>query len=286
MVDIAIIGAGPAGLSAAVNARIRNKSVLLLSGGAEGHVYKAERVDNYLGLPACGGAELMRRYLEHAASFQVEPVPERVQSVLGLGDGFMLSYGVEVEEARSLILATGVAPPAGFPGEQELLGRGVSYCATCDGMLYRNRPVTVVGRSADSVREADFLREIGCQVTYVADRAVPEGLHEDIRTVIGRKLEILGDGAVTGLSVDGTELPCAGVFILRDTIAPQNLFPGLRVEKNAIVVNRRMETSEEGIYAAGDCTGGPYQIAKAVGEGLVAALSAAERLDRLKKAGA
>ena len=164
----------------------------------------------------------------------------------------------------------------------EYLGRGVSYCATCDGMLYRGRPVVVVGRSGEAPREAAYLKELGCQVVYVASKR-PGGLAPDIPFIQAGRLEVLGEQTVTGLRADGAVIPCSGVFILREAVAPTDLLPGLKTEHGSIQVDRRMATSIPGVFAAGDCTGEPLQVSKAVGEGLVAALSAAEYLDQLSK---
>ena len=152
---------------------------------------------------------------------------------------------------------------AKYPGEEQYLGRGVSYCATCDGMLYRNKSIVVVGLSADAPAEAEYLRSLGCQVTYLSPKK-------------SDRLEIKGEQTVTAVQSGGEILPCEGVFILRSAVAPTDLFPGLETEKGAILVDRRMATNLPGLFAAGDCTGAPLQISKAVGEGLIAGLSAAE----------
>ena len=183
--------------------------------------------------------------------------------------------------SRALILAPGVIRQAKYPGEEEYLGRGVSYCATCDGMLYRNKPVVVVGRSPDAPHEANYLKSLGCQVTYVAARE-PQGLDQEIPFVRAGRLAVKGEQAVTALEADGASIPCAGIFILRQAVAPTDLLPALETEEGYIRVDRRMATNVEGVFAAGDCTGGPLQVAKAVGEGHVAALSACEYLDQIK----
>ena len=165
-----------------------------------------------------------------------------------------------------------------FPGEAEYLGRGVSYCATCDGMLYRGKPVAVVGRSPDAPEEANFLKNLGCQVTYLAPKR-PETLEADIPFVQTGTVSIQGQLTVTGLTANGESIPCAGVFILRPAVAPTDLLPTLATDNGAIQVDRSMATNLPGVFAAGDCTGAPYQIAKAAGEGQVAALSACAYLD-------
>jgi len=165
-----------------------------------------------------------------------------------------------MENARALILAAGVSRGKKFPGEEAFLGRGVSYCATCDGMLYRGKNVAVLGYSETARREADFLAGIGCSVTYF-DKP--------------KKCEISGTNLVESVTCDGETVAADGVFLLRPTMVPTDLFPGLAVENGYVTVDRKMNTNLPGLFAAGDCTGGPLQVSKAVGEGLIAGQSAA-----------
>ena len=259
--DVLVIGGGPAGLSAAVNVRIPGRSVLVVSNPPEENpLWRAERVDNYLGLPGRSGPELLTQMRRHAESAGVEFLTGKVLTSVRSGKLWYVSVGTEMYAASALVLAAGVARGKKFPGEAELLGRGVSYCATCDGMLYRGRPVAVLGYSDSARREADFLRDIGCSVTYF-DRP------KDCR--------IEGDAQVTAVVCAGERAAVDGVFLLRPTVAPTDLFPGLAVENGYVSVDRRMNTNLPGLFAAGDCTGGPLQVSKAVGEGLIAGQSAA-----------
>ena len=276
--DIIILGSGPAGLAAAVAARGRDKSVLVAGNPwQDSPLARAERVDNYPGLPGRTGLALLEELYRHASGLGADFVVGKVLALLAW-NGFSLTVGSQVHQGRALILAPGVVRAAKYPGEAEYLGRGVSYCATCDGMLYRNRPVTVVGLAPDAPQEANYLHSLGCQVVYVAPRQ-PQGLDETIPYVKAGRLAVRGERTVTGLEADGALLPCAGVFILRRAVAPTDLLPALETEEGVIRVDRRMATSVPGVFAAGDCTGGPLQVSKAVGEGHVAALSACEYLD-------
>ena len=278
--DVIVLGMGPAGLAAAVAARGRNKTVLLVGNRWEDSpLARAERVDNYLGLPGMTGQELLRTFYDHARTMGAEMVHGRVISLMEW-EGFMLTVGSEVYQGKTLVLAPGVVRQAKYPGEQEFLGRGVSYCATCDGMLYRGKSVVVVGRSKDAPQEANYLSSIGCQVTYVS-QTEPVGLDEKITVIKAGKLEIRGEGTVTALLADGQEIPCEGVFVLRDAVASTDLLPALETWQGAVVVNQEMGTNIPGVFAAGDCTGAPLQIAKAVGEGHIAGLSAADCADRM-----
>ena len=279
--DIAVIGGGPAGLSAAVNARARGKSVLVVGNDyRESPLYRAERVDNYLGMPGRTGAGLMEDYRRHAEAMEVDLRTGRVLNIMQMDGTSYLSIGSDNETAKAVVLATGVARGKKLPGEVRYLGRGVSYCATCDGMLYRGRPVVVVDLAPDAAEEANFLQGIGCQVTYVSAKR-PEGLVPAIQWVRRTGgLEILGEDTVTALRVGEAELPAQCVFLLRSAFPPADLLPDLALEDGYITVDRRMRTNLPGVFAAGDCTGLPLQLAKAVGEGLVAGQSAAEYVDQ------
>ena len=278
--DVLVIGGGPAGLSASINVRARGRSALVVSNPLEQNpLWRAERVDNYLGLPGLSGAEMLAAMRRHAEQAGVEFLAGKVLNAVQMPDAWYVSVGPDMYNARAVVLAAGVARGKKFAGEAELLGRGVSYCATCDGMLYRGRAVTVVGRSKDAPQEANYLKSLGCQVVYVSPQE-PKGLDREIPFVRAGKLEVRGTDRVSALVADGAELPCEGVFILRDALAPTDLLPDLELRNGAIAVDREMATSLPGVFAAGDCTGGPLQVAKAVGEGHTAGLSAAEYVDR------
>ena len=276
--DLVVLGSGPAGLSAAVTARGRNKSVLVIGNRwQDSPLARAERIDNYLGMPGLTGVEMLEAFQRHAQEMEVEMVTGKVLSIMEW-EGFHLTVGSQIYQGSALILAPGVVRQAKFPGEETYLGRGVSYSATCDGMLYRNKPVAVVGRSKDAPHEAAYLKSLGCQVVYVAPKR-PEELEEDIPFIQAAKLAVKGEQTVTALEADGADIPVSGVFILREAVAPGDLLPGLTFQNGAIQVDRSMATSVPGVFAAGDVTGAPLQVSKAVGEGLIAALSACEYLD-------
>jgi len=278
-VDMIIIGAGPAGLSAALNARVRNKTIRLFSGDyRETGLYKAERLDNILGTPGMTGSDYLEFCRNQVTERGIEITQGKVLSILAMGEQFGVSVGAEFYTAGAVILATGVTQKAGFPGERELLGKGVSYCATCDGMLYRGKTVCVVVRSPDGVSEANYLQEIGCTVTVISDGRSLTGLREDIQVVEGKKIALIGEQKVEALQVGDRNIPCQAVFILRNTVSMDSILPNLAQEGGHIQVGRKMETNIPGVYAAGDCTGKPYQVSKATGEGLIAALSAVEYL--------
>lgn len=275
MFDIAVIGAGPAGYSAAINARKRDKSVAVV-GQNTGWLTRAEHIGNYPGLPDISGQALLLAMRGQAEAMGAQLLPGVVHQILPMGESFALSLGADFVEARRVILCTGAKQPRLLPGESELLGRGVSYCGTCDGMLYRGKRVAVIAQGPEAVSEANFLAGL-CESVVFFGRA--DGALDSRIAVSDKKPEaILGDARVTGLAAGGEELPFDGVFIFREALALSSLLPGLEMDGAFIRVDRQMRTSMPGVFAAGDCTGMPLQVAKAVGEGCVAALCAAQEL--------
>lgn len=260
--DIIIIGGGSAGLSAAVTARNRGKRVAVVTNPVEtSSLYKAERVTNYPGYTAISGSELADIFYKQLESCGAELIHGRALSVTPLGGSFGVAVANEFYTAAAVILAVGITRERLYPGEAELLGRGVSYCATCDGMLYKGKTVALIGNNREAFDDADFLRGIGCNVLHFK-----ENLRYEIRG--GMKADTLIAG--------GEEHPVDGVFIIKDSISVSKLLDGLEYENGAIVTKRDMSTSIPGVFACGDCAGKPYQLAKAAGEGNIAALSACE----------
>ena len=286
--DIAIIGTGPAGLEAAVTAKIRNQSVLLLGQrDSSDKVSKAHTIENYLGLPSISGADLARAYIDHLDALDISITEDRINTVYAMGEYFYLQGHKEDYQASSVILACGVSAAKPLPGELEYLGRGVSYCATCDAGLYRNKTAIVVAYAPEDEAEAAFLAERAARVYYLPqyDYAGDLGEQGDKIEVIEhvKPLAIEKEQGETELLTDGDAYVADGVFLLRSQIAPSQLVPGLQMEGNHVAVDRQMRTNLKGLYACGDITGSPYQYIKAAGEGNVAALSAVSYLGALKK---
>ena len=280
--DIAIIGGGPAGLSAALNGIARGKSVRVFSTPGN-YLERAEIINNYLGMEAVSGKEMMQRFREQVQSVGVKIESGRVLSVMPLGERFMVAFNSDVVEARTVIIASGAARQKEISGETKFLGRGVSYCATCDGMLYRGKRAIVCGEADDLVAEANFLQQIGVQVTLVSPKQRPRELAAGVAFCQDRLTAVKGSQLVEAAELQRGDIATDAVFILHNSLLPALLLPGLETKNGFIQVSRLQETNIAGVFASGDCSGIPLQIAKAVGEGLVAAQQAARYIDDQKK---
>ncbi len=278
MLDIAIIGGGPAGWSAAITARMRNQEVCVFSPAEESTwLYKADKVDNYPGMPSISGKALLETFEKQALAMGVKAQRTVVRQIMENGESFLLLVENEVVEARTVILAMGAARPKPLPGEAEYLGRGVSYCATCDGMFYKGKKVAVLSSGEQGIHEANFLAGVVSQVDYFPlKKHDTAGLDTRVQVVAEKPQEILLGEQGMQVKTDAGNHNAAGVFVFRPAVALDQLLPGLKTEGAFISVNRSMETNLPGVFAAGDCTGQPLQIAKAVGEGNIAAIRAAE----------
>lgn len=282
--DVLIVGCGPAGLSAAVNASIRRKSVVLLGGElCTPKLQKSPVVSNYLGLPEIAGKDLREKFLEHVSSREIPIHQVKVNAVSRNENGtFSIATKNKIYDARAVILATGVTVSKFIEGEQEYIGKGVGYCSTCDGPLFRGKDVALIAYTNEGLEEANFLADFCRKVYFIpGSKDIGKGLKPEVEVLNQKPLAITGNGLVSGLKLDDRELKVDGIFIYRESYLPDQLVPGLAVDDNHIRIDDSFRTSIEGVFAAGDCTGKPYQLAKAVGEGQIAGLSAAAYLDQL-----
>lgn len=284
MYDVAIVGTGPAGLSAAINLKLHEKNVIWFgSKDYSDKVQKSEKIANYPGAGILSGQELNQKFDDHVKQLGLTIEDKMVTNIMPMRNHFVLLAENEMYQAKTLLLATGVVSAKGFGGEKELLGKGVSYCATCDGFLYKGKTIAVFCGAKRYEHEVVYLAGIAEKVYLYAPYAdctiqLPNVERIDpIKTVLGEK-------RVCGVELyDGTQLEIAGLFCLRNAVAPGTLVPTLQVEGAHIVVDRMQKTNLPGCFAAGDCTGRPYQLAKAVGEGNVAAHGIIEYLSREEK---
>jgi len=271
-------------VSAALTATNRNKSVLLLgSRQMSEKVAKAHEIRNYPGLPAVKGEELAEAFRNHLDSMGITITEKRVGTVYAMGDYFALQIGEEMAEAETVILATGVVQANPLPGEKEMLGRGVSYCATCDAPLYRGKTAAVIGYSPREEAEAAFLSEVCSEVTYFPMYKEETNLPASVRVIREKATGIALEDGKRVVRTENGSYAADGVFVLREAVAPDTLVPGLEADGAHVRVNRKMETSLPGVFACGDLTGTPYQYVKAAGEGNIAAISAAAYIDSKRR---
>lgn len=300
MFDLIIIGSGPAGLTAAIYAlRVKLNVLMLEKSGAGGQIALSDVVENYPGYQEISGMDLMQKFEEHAKKFGLVSQISEVISVKEV-DGYKeVQTTSGLYKAKAVLIASGAKPrKLGVPGEKEFTGRGVSYCATCDGFFFRGKDVVVVGGGDTAVKESQFLTKMVNKVYVVHRRASlrAENIIQEkalsnpkIKVIWNSIVEIIhGEGTVVAVSVKNTEtgevrkIPVQGAFIFVG-IVPNTDF--IDVEKDHggfIVANQRMETSSSGIFVAGDCRVTPLrQVATAVGDAAIAATSAEAYIESL-----
>ena len=282
--DIAIIGSGPAGLSAALNAKIRKKKFIIF-GNKEltAKLSKAHEINNYLGFYKKSGKEIQEEFNNHLKEMDISITEEKINNIYAMGEYFGLMVNEKMYEATSVILATGVQHGKLFDGEERLLGKGVGYCATCDAPLYKNKVVTIISYNKHEEEEANFIATIASKVYYIPMYKEEVDVDSSIEIINDIPVEIIGEDKVSKLKLKNSEIDTDGIFILRDSISPGQLVPGLKIVDNHIEVDRLMKTNINGCFAAGDVIGKPYQYIKAAGEGNIASLSAASYVDSISK---
>lgn len=290
MENIVIIGAGPAGISAALYAARGNMNPLVINNGI-GALEKAEKIENYYGLEQpLSGKELYERGISQAEALGVRILDAEVLGISGF-DTFTVKTTAGDFDTVSVILATGGKRSAPkIPGLKEFEGRGVSYCAVCDAFFYRGKEVAVVGNGEFALHEAEELRNVTQDVTIYTDGKEPEFSREHPIAVNTMKIQAIeGDDKVSGLLMqsdtaaqdaeapENSFYPADGVFVALGTAGSTEIARQMGAEitdKGNIKTDEEMATTIPGLFAAGDCTGGLLQISKAVYEGSMAAISA------------
>lgn len=282
MYDIAIVGGGPAGVSAAVNARRRNKNTVVISKeNYSSKLMQAHLIDNFIGIPNVSGRELAGKLKEHAEALGAGFIKDEIQSIYPEEGKYNLIGRENMIEAKSVILAVGVALGTEIAGESEWIGRGVSYCATCDGMFFKNKVVAMIGYIAEAEDELHFLADICAKVYYLPQYKGVGALDPRIMPVNDKPVAITGNGKLETLKLAHGELQVDGIFIERSALPAAQLLADLRTDQGLIVCDSNQATNLPGVFAAGDCTGKPWQILRAAGQGQVAALSAVNYLECL-----
>jgi thioredoxin reductase (NADPH) len=286
--DVVIVGCGPAGLQAAIHAA-RKKVTVAVIGRAEGSGLNRAEVENYFGIDIMGGKELLAKGMEQARRFGAEIFEQDVMKLEKKDDIFIAVTDHDMEfKAKALVLAPGISrKKLNALGEKELLGKGVSYCASCDCNFFRGKTVAVVGDESTAAGSALLLTEYASVVYWISKNLnVSPQLMAKVKAT---KVEIIspasvaritGDDKVKGLELnDGRRLSVDGVFIELGAKGSADLALDLDVipdPTGTIEVNAAMETGMKGLFACGDVTGQPWQLARAVGQGCIAGTNAAK----------
>jgi len=293
--EIIVVGAGPAGLQAGIHTARRKHSVLILGKPQASALWNAH-IENYFGVPGkASGAELLKVGLAQAQGFGAEFLEEDVVKIEKVEPGFL----VETETGKTfqglaLILALGVKKKKKlFKDEDKFVGKGVSYCVDCDAWFYRGKRVAVIGDGSAALHGAHTLTKFAEKVYLIPLKDLPISSEEAEKIEVIRKkpLEIVGEDEVSGLKFeDGESISVDGIFIEIGAKGPLELLAPLGIELDPqtfsyVKVNQRMETNVPGVFACGDLTGPPLQVAKAVGEGCVAGISASDYVKALKGKG-
>lgn len=283
--DIVIVGMGPAGVSAALYAHRAGADVLVV-GGESNALSKAEKIDNYYGVPkGTSGTQLFGMGLEQLKDNNIDTENGQVVSVEWMGD-FAVKTVENSYVAKSLILATGTSRRAPkIKGLSEFEGRGVSYCAVCDGFFYRGKTVAVLGEGEYAAEEAGYLKNLAEKVYIFTNGKQPAKVIDGVEYIDKKLVEIKGENTVASAEFeDGSSVEISGLFVAIG-IAGAGDFArklGAELSGNSIVTDEKCATNIPGFFAAGDNTGGMLQIAKAVYQGAVAGSESAKFIRSMK----
>ena len=279
MYDVIIIGAGPAGITASLYTQRGNLKTLVLY-NEKSNLEKAEKIENYYGFEnGISGESLYKTGIKQAKNLGIEVKKEEVTKIENNIDSFKIITPKEEYISKVLILSTGNKKnKPKIKGIEKFEGKGVSYCAICDGFFFRNRSVSVVGSGNYAVSETNELINIANDITILTNGDKAPEIRADNVNIDTKEIdEIIGENRVQGVKFkDGSELETDGIFIAQGVAGSTDFAKklGIITNKDNIVVNSDMETNIKGIYACGDCTGGLLQVSKAVYEGAKAGLQA------------
>lgn len=285
--DIAIIGTGPAGISAAITAKLRNKNIILFGNkDLSVKINKAHSIKNYTGLPNVTGEELATALKNHLSDLDIEITEKRVNAVYSMGEYFALQVGKEMIESKSLIIATGVTASKTLENEDEFLGRGVSYCATCDAHFCKGKDVAVIAYTKEAEEDALFLSEVCSSIKYFPLYDISNEIFDkygNIQIIKDKPIGFAGNMKAEKIICENSSYDAFSTFVVRNNISADKLVPGLKTDGTHIIVDLQMETNIKGLFACGDIAGKPYQYIKSAGQGNVAALSAVAYLANKSK---
>lgn len=285
--DIAIIGTGPAGISAAITAKLRNKNIILFGNkDLSDKINKAHSIKNYTGLPNVTGEELATALKNHLNDLDIEITEKRVNAVYSMGEYFALQVGKEMIESKSLIIATGVTASKTLENEDEFLGRGVSYCATCDAHFCKGKDVAVIAYTKEAEEDALFLSEVCSSIKYFPLYDISNEIFDkygNIQIIKDKPIGFAGNMKAEKIICENSSYDAFSTFVVRNNISADKLVLGLKTDGTHIIVDLQMETNIKGLFACGDIAGKPYQYIKSAGQGNIAALSAVAYLANKSK---
>lgn len=285
--DIAIIGTGPAGISAAITAKLRNKNIILFGNkDLSDKINKAHSIKNYTGLPNVTGEELAAALKNHLNDLDIEITEKRVNAVYSMGEYFALQVGKEMIESKTLIIATGVTASKTLKNEDEFLGRGVSYCATCDAHFCKGKHVAVIAYTKEAEEDALFLSEVCSSIKYFPLYDISNEIFDkygNIQIIKDKPIGFAGNMKAERIICENSSYDAFSTFVVRNNISADKLVPGLKTDGTHIIVDLQMETNIKGLFACGDIAGKPYQYIKSAGQGNIAALSAVAYLANKSK---
>lgn len=292
--DLIIIGGGPAGLTAAIYARRKELSVLLIAKSIGGQAAIAHEIQNWPGIESIDGFQLAQNWQKHAQAWQPEIISDEAMEIKKSDGGLTVKTNSGEYASEAVILSFGLTPrDLGVPGEKELIGRGVSYCATCDGPLFKNKTVAVIGSGNSAMDAVGYLSALAEKVYLLsdvcksnADSAALARLEAltNVEIICGIKVQaVIGEGKVSGIKFsdietgENKEIALQGIFVEIGHLPKTGWLKGTvdLNERGEIVTDKSGQTNLEGVFAAGDCTDVGYkQMIIAAGEGAKAALSA------------
>ena len=276
--DVIIIGAGPAGISAGLYTQRANKKTLIIY-NEKSSLEKASKIENYYGFPnGISGKELYQNGIMQAKNLGIELKKEEVIKIEKIKETFEVSTSNRKYISRNVILATGNKKNVpDIKGIKELEGKGISYCAICDGFFYRGKDVAVLGSGDYAISEVNDLLNVANKITILTNKKkVPDFRAENVKVETRGVIAVKGENQLESIELeDGTKLEVDGLFIAQGVAGSTDFARklGALVKDNKIVVNDKMETTIQGLYACGDCVGSIYQIAKAINEGMMAGMN-------------
>lgn len=287
MYDVIILGAGPAGVSASLYCKRANKNVLIIYNDSS-ELLKAQKIDNYYGFEnGISGKDLYETGIKQSQNLGVEIIKQEVIKIEIENGYFNVITEKNSYKSKSVIIAMGSKKNTlKIQGVQEFEGKGISYCAICDGFFYKNKDVAVIGSGNYAISETNDLINIANKITILTNgEKAPEFRADNVEIVTKNIKQISGENRVQEIEFDDNSyLKTDGIFIAQGTAGAADFAKklGIMSQNNNIIVNENMETNIKGIFACGDCTGGLLQVSKAVYEGTKAGLAVIEYLKNIK----